>query len=54
MGRTDRDATFVHPRHWYADHGIDLRTGVAVTRIDLGRHEVTLATAVTSDTASCC
>ena len=43
MGRTDRDATFVHPRQWYADHGIDLRTGVAVTGIDPGRHEVTLA-----------
>jgi len=43
MGLTDRDATFVHPRHWYADNGIDLRTGVAVTRIDPGRHAVTLA-----------
>lgn len=43
MGRTDRDATFVHPRHWYADHGIDLRTGAAVTGIDPGWHEVTLA-----------
>jgi 3-phenylpropionate/trans-cinnamate dioxygenase ferredoxin reductase component len=43
MGRTDRDATFMHPRHWYADNGIDLRTGVAVTRIDPGWHEVTLA-----------
>ena len=43
MGRADRDATFVHPRHWYADHGIDLRTGDAVDRIDPAGHEVTLA-----------
>lgn len=43
MGRTDRDATLVHPRHWYADHEIELRTGVAVTGIDPGRHGVTLA-----------
>jgi 3-phenylpropionate/trans-cinnamate dioxygenase ferredoxin reductase subunit len=43
MGVTDREATFVHPRHWYADHGIELRTGVAVTAIDLARHAVTLA-----------
>ena len=43
MGRTDRDATFVHPRQWYAEQGIDLRTGVAVTGIDPAGHEVTLA-----------
>jgi len=43
MGRADRDATFVHPRHWYADQGIDLRTGVAVSGIDPAGHEVTLA-----------
>ena len=43
MGRTARDATFVHPRRWYADHDIDLRTGVAVTGVDPAAHEVTLA-----------
>ena len=43
MGRADREATFVHPRHWYADQGIELRTGVAVTSIDTTGHEVILA-----------
>ena len=43
MGTTDREATFVHPTAWYADHGIELRLGVAATRIDTVRHEVALA-----------
>ena len=43
MGRTDREATFVRPRHWYADHGIELRTGVAVAGIEPAAHAVSLA-----------
>ncbi len=43
MGVTDRDATFVHPAGWYAEHTIELRLGVAVTRVDKRRHEVALA-----------
>jgi 3-phenylpropionate/trans-cinnamate dioxygenase ferredoxin reductase subunit len=43
MGTTDRDGTFVHPRHWYSDHGIDLRLGVPVTDIDPAGHRVRLA-----------
>jgi 3-phenylpropionate/trans-cinnamate dioxygenase ferredoxin reductase component len=37
------DEAFVHPREWYADHDIELRTGTAVTAIDRDAREVVTA-----------
>ena len=28
LGRADRDSVFVHDAGWYAEHDVDLRTGV--------------------------
>jgi NADPH-dependent 2,4-dienoyl-CoA reductase/sulfur reductase-like enzyme len=35
LGEKEPDAVFVHDRSWYAAHGVDLRTGRPVSRIDL-------------------
>jgi 3-phenylpropionate/trans-cinnamate dioxygenase ferredoxin reductase component len=43
QGKAERDTIYVHPREWYADNNIDLRTGVTVTEIDRGAHAVSLA-----------
>ncbi|PVZ14796.1 NAD(P)/FAD-dependent oxidoreductase [Actinomycetospora cinnamomea] len=43
QGRADRASTYVHPPDWYAEHGVDLRTGVPVTALDRDAHEVVLA-----------
>jgi 3-phenylpropionate/trans-cinnamate dioxygenase ferredoxin reductase subunit len=43
QGRATRDSVFVHPPDWYADHGVELRTGVPVTGLDRDAHEVVLA-----------
>ncbi|WP_433786829.1 NAD(P)/FAD-dependent oxidoreductase [Actinomycetospora sp. CA-101289] len=43
QGRATRESVFVHPPDWYADHGVELRTGVAVTGLDRDAHEVVLA-----------
>lgn len=45
LGTDDRDSVFVHPRDWYAEHGVELSTGVRVTGI--GDHVVTLDTGET-------
>jgi 3-phenylpropionate/trans-cinnamate dioxygenase ferredoxin reductase subunit len=42
LGKADRETVYVHPQHWYAEHQVDLRLGVAVTALDPGAHEVTL------------
>lgn len=42
MGTTERDAIFVHPESWYAEHDVELRQGVQATALDSSRHEVTL------------
>ncbi|HTX26380.1 MAG TPA: FAD-dependent oxidoreductase [Streptosporangiaceae bacterium] len=34
LGNDERDSFIVHPADWYAEHAVDLRTGVTVTRID--------------------
>ena len=34
LGNDSRDSVYVHPDGWYAEHGVDLRTGVTVTAID--------------------
>ena len=43
LGKADRETIYVHPEDWYAGHDVDLRLGVAVTAIDRGAHEVSLA-----------
>ncbi|MGH2916321.1 MAG: NAD(P)/FAD-dependent oxidoreductase [Solirubrobacteraceae bacterium] len=42
-GESERDATRVHPEGFYAEQEIELITGVAVTAIDPGAGEATLA-----------
>jgi 3-phenylpropionate/trans-cinnamate dioxygenase ferredoxin reductase subunit len=34
LGNDELDSVYVHPEGWYAEHGVDLRTGVTVTAID--------------------
>ncbi len=41
LGKAERESAFVHSAQWYADHNVDLRTGVTVTAIDPAAHEVT-------------
>ena len=41
LGEADRDSVFVHPAGWYAEHDVDLRTGVTVAMIDPAAHLVT-------------
>ena len=43
LGKAGRETIYVHPLQWYAEHDIDLRLGVAVTGIDPGGHQVSLA-----------
>ena len=42
-GKADRDSVFVHPDTWYAEHEVDLRLGIGVSRIDRGWRRVELA-----------
>jgi NADPH-dependent 2,4-dienoyl-CoA reductase/sulfur reductase-like enzyme len=41
LGKDTRDSVFVHPAGWYAEHDVDLRTGVTVAMIDPAAHLVT-------------
>jgi 3-phenylpropionate/trans-cinnamate dioxygenase ferredoxin reductase component len=41
LGKDTRDSVFVHPADWYAEHKVDLRTGVTVAMIDPAAHLVT-------------
>jgi 3-phenylpropionate/trans-cinnamate dioxygenase ferredoxin reductase component len=43
QGAAGREAIFVHEDGWYADNGVDLRLGTAVTAIDRGAREVAVA-----------
>jgi 3-phenylpropionate/trans-cinnamate dioxygenase ferredoxin reductase component len=40
LGKAAREAAFVHEAQWYAEHNVDLRTGVTVTGIDPAAHSV--------------
>lgn len=42
-GSEGLDAVIVHPAEWYAEQGIDVRTGTEVTRLDPAAHSVDLA-----------
>ena len=43
LGKAERETVYVHPRQWYAEHQVDLRLGAAVTGLDPGAHEVSVA-----------
>ena len=49
LGKVERDSVYVHPADWYAQHDVDLRTGVTVTAID--RAAATVTTSGPSGTA---
>lgn len=40
LGNDPLDDAFVHPRAWYAEHDVDLRTGVEATALDTDAHVV--------------
>jgi NADPH-dependent 2,4-dienoyl-CoA reductase/sulfur reductase-like enzyme len=42
LGKVERDSVYVHTADWYAEHDLDLRTGVTVTAIN--RAEATVTT----------
>jgi len=41
LGKDDRESVFVHPAGWYAEHDVDLRSGITVAMIDPAAHLVT-------------
>ncbi|MEU7827920.1 FAD-dependent oxidoreductase [Nonomuraea sp. NPDC049129] len=43
QGKSEREKIFVHGAGWYADNGVDLRTGLRVTRLELDQHAVRLS-----------
>jgi 3-phenylpropionate/trans-cinnamate dioxygenase ferredoxin reductase subunit len=43
LGSAERESARVHDDGWYADHDVDLRTGVPVTGLDPAGHRLTLA-----------
>ncbi len=40
QGRADRDAAFVHPADWYAQHRVELRLADPVTALDPAAHRL--------------
>jgi NADPH-dependent 2,4-dienoyl-CoA reductase/sulfur reductase-like enzyme len=44
LGTAPRDSALVHEKDWYAEHGVDLRTGVRATRLDAAAHRLELET----------
>jgi NADPH-dependent 2,4-dienoyl-CoA reductase/sulfur reductase-like enzyme len=40
LGKKPRESAFVHPAEWYAEHEVDLRTGVSVAAIERATHTV--------------
>ena len=44
LGKADRESPRVHAPEWYAEHQVELRTGVQATRLDPGTHRLTLDT----------
>jgi 3-phenylpropionate/trans-cinnamate dioxygenase ferredoxin reductase component len=43
LGKSERDAAFVHPAGWYDEHRVELLLDTEVTGLDTARHEVTLS-----------
>src|SRR5690606_1473666 len=46
-GDAEPETAVLHEHQWYVDHDIDVRLGVAATRLDLSAHEVHLADGAT-------
>src|SRR5829696_6562660 len=44
LGKAERNDSRVHPGDWYAEHDVDLRTGVRAEHLDAGAHRVRLST----------
>ena len=42
LGKADRESARVHEADWYAEQGVELRTGVRATHLDPGGHRLTL------------
>jgi 3-phenylpropionate/trans-cinnamate dioxygenase ferredoxin reductase component len=42
LGKAPREKAQVHDAGWYADHDVDLRTGVRATGLDVAGHRLTL------------
>lgn len=42
LGTAERDSARVHAADWYADSGVELRTGVRATHLDPATHRLTL------------
>jgi NADPH-dependent 2,4-dienoyl-CoA reductase/sulfur reductase-like enzyme len=42
LGAAPRDGAQVHGKEWYAEHDVDLRTGVRATRLDTAAHRLQL------------
>jgi 3-phenylpropionate/trans-cinnamate dioxygenase ferredoxin reductase subunit len=40
QGKAERDAAFVHPDGWYAEHDVDLRLSTSVAGLDRHAHEL--------------
>jgi len=43
LGKAERSTIYAHPPQWYREHDVDLRLGVAVTSIDRGSRQLSLA-----------
>ncbi len=41
LGKDNRESVFVHPEDWYAEHRVELRSGVTVAMIDPAAHLAT-------------
>jgi 3-phenylpropionate/trans-cinnamate dioxygenase ferredoxin reductase subunit len=44
LGAAPRKSALVHDESWYAEHDVDVRTGVRATRLDVAAHRLELAT----------
>lgn len=42
LGKEEKSSVYVHDQGWYAEHDVDLRTGVTVTAVDPAAGQVTL------------
>jgi 3-phenylpropionate/trans-cinnamate dioxygenase ferredoxin reductase subunit len=51
LGNDERENARVHDTGWYAEHGVDLRTGVRAVALDPGAHRVELDSGETLDYA---
>jgi 3-phenylpropionate/trans-cinnamate dioxygenase ferredoxin reductase component len=43
LGKAEREAIYVHPESWYAEHDVNLRLGIQVASLNAAAHQVRLA-----------